>query len=103
MQYEIIPAPVSSRQDQNGPKPNSLAVSFRRIAEQSAKLEGQRKRGPIKKVVKGKVGRNIKVVDRTYRRNEMQEVRTIQNNYNNAMSRSQYMFERIHANNESAS
>jgi hypothetical protein len=45
------------------------------------------------------VGRNIKVIDRTYRRNDLQEARTIRNNYNNAMSRSQYMFERIHSNN----
>lgn len=53
-------------QDQNRLSPNSLAISFRKIAEQSAILEDKRRRGPSPKVIKSKVGRNMKVIDKTY-------------------------------------
>ena len=65
----------------------------------SDKERYQTEKGPIKKVDKGEVGRNIKDIDRTFSRNEMQEVRNIQN------SRSQKVFEKnkFHSNYQSAS
>ena len=97
MQLEVINpentiADEQRRQDQNRLSPNSLAISFRNIAEQSAILEEKRKRGPSPKVIKSKVGRNMKVIDNTYKRNYMDKVRT---NYQ-AMNRSVQVFEKIH-------
>ena len=85
MSPERTIADEQRKQDQNRLSPNSLAISFRKIAEQSAILEEKRKRGPSPKVIKSKVGRNMKVIDNTYKRDYMEKVR---NNYN-AMNRSQ--------------
>ena len=83
MQLEVFSpeksiADEQRKQNERRLSPNSLAISFRNIAEQSAILEEKRRRGPSPKVIRSKVGRNMKVIDNTYKKNYMDKVR---NNY----------------------